>query len=56
MDDKIGKTAGKTMRAIRKYRLSTPEKYQAFRQEHPELNLPTHTTVMKKFATRRWDW
>jgi len=56
MDEKIGKTAGKTMRTIRKHRLSTPEKYEAFRKEHRELNLPSHMTVMKRFAARRWDW
>ena len=39
MNNKVGKTAGKTMRTIRKHRLSTPEKYEAFRREHPELNL-----------------
>lgn len=56
MNDKVGKTAGKTMRTIRKHRLSTPQKYEAFRRKHPALDLPSHVTVLKKFTARRWDW
>ncbi len=56
MKDKVGKTAGRVMQTIMEHGLSTPEKYKAFRGQHPELNLPSHITVLKKFAARRWDW
>lgn len=56
MKNKLGKTGGRVKHALKRHGLSTPEKYKAFRGEHPELNLPSHITVLKKFAARRWDW
>jgi hypothetical protein len=32
---------------IKKYKLSTAEKYTVFRARHPELNLPTANSIMR---------
>jgi hypothetical protein len=53
---KVGKLARKVKGLIKVNRLSTPEKYNAFRKAHPELDLPSAGSVMFRYERKGWNW
>jgi hypothetical protein len=52
-----GKLSGRRVKdLIKDNKLSTPEKYNAFRKAHPKLNLPSPFEVMRNHAEMGWNW
>jgi len=52
----VSKRCRRIMTIITDNKLDSSMKYEAFRKANPKLALPHHTTVLRNYHTKGWNW